>query len=245
MVFPSVVTMLHLILLESPLELVPPELAALKQVQSSASRRKKKPHELLLDQALHGKAMLRLDDHERRGRPDIVYLSLMALMETPLCKIGMLQTYIHLQDGRVIEVNPAVRLPRNYSRFIGLFEQLLLNGRVPPTGDPLLQIHDMSLEDLLTRLRSTHSHSLTILASESGQITTMNDLLALLPEDPLVPVIVGVGAFPHGDFSPAITHLFETHVSLDPEVMMAWHVCSEILWTYTLRHNIIQKRFTL
>ncbi len=236
--------MLHLILLESPIELIPPEMYALKQVQRSASRRGKKPQELLLDQAVHGKAMLRLDDHERRGRPDIVHLSLMTLMETPLCKSGFLQSYIHLQDGRIIVIDPTVRLPRNYSRFVGLMEQLMINGRVPLSGDSLLNIQNMALQNLINEIKSSHPHSPTILAIETGKKTDINQLISLLPEDIDTPVIVGVGAFPHGDFSQETTQLFDIHLALDSEIMMAWHVCAEVLWAYSLRTNIINKRLS-
>lgn len=244
-VFALVISMLHMILLECPLELVPPEISALKQVQRTASRRGKKPQEILLDQAIHGKAMLRLDEHERRGRPDIIHFSLMALMETPLCKSGLLRTHVHLQDGRIIEIDPSVRLPRSYSRFVGLFEQLLINGRVPPTGEPLLLIQNESIRELIKKIGPNHSHPLTILTLESGQRTDMKQLISLLPEDDATPVIVGVGAFPHGDFSDEIKQLFDTHIALDSDVMMAWHVCSEIIWSYSLKTNIISKRFAL
>ena len=95
------------------MELVPPELSAVKEIQKHAAKRGKKPTELLLDQSHHGRAMTRLKDGLQRGRPDIVFLSLLTIMETPLCKSGNLTVHLHLQDGRIVEVSPEVRLPRN------------------------------------------------------------------------------------------------------------------------------------
>jgi rRNA small subunit pseudouridine methyltransferase Nep1 len=233
--------MLNVVLLECALELVPSELTSLKEIQQHASRRKKRPNELLLDQSAHGRAMTRLEDGERRGRPDITYLCLMTLLETPLCKQGGLGVFLHLQDGRVVEVNPDVRLPRNYDRFVGLMEQLLLNGRVPSEGSPLLRVTGQSLSQLVTSLNKDGACS-TILALEGGGRVTPDELGRMMSE-PASPVILGVGAFPHGDLSPEIVALFKIRVELDTEVMMAWHVCAEILWTYSRQVRVIEERY--
>ena len=236
--------MLHVILLEAALELIPPELSALKQIQKHASKRNKKPNEILLDQSNHGRSMTRLEDGDRRGRPDIVLFSLQALLETPLCKAGSLSIHIHLQDGRIVEVNPTVRLPRNHDRFVGLMEQLLLKGQVPPTGDPLLRISNDSLSELISTLKGSSSDALTLLAVEGGQKSNMKSLVETFPSDMDIPVILGVGAFPHGDFQGNMSDVFKTHIELDRDVMMAWHVCSEILWAYSLKHEVIAKRYS-
>ena len=236
--------MLHIILLDCALELVPRELTSLKQIQKHATRRGKKPNELLLDQTHHGQSMTKLSDGERRGRPDIAFLSLMSILETPLCKEGLLSVHMHLQDGRIIEVQPDVRLPRNYDRFVGLMEQLLLMGRVPPQGDSLLHIREISLEDLLLKLKAKSNDAMTLLANEGGQKTSIEDLRNLLPQDPSVPVIVGVGAFPHGDLSEETVSMFDTHLELDREVMMAWHVCAEMLWAYSLSVDVFKNRYS-
>lgn len=234
--------MLHIILLNCALELVPRELASKKEVQRHANKRGKKSRELLLDQTHHGRAMTKMQDGLRRGRPDIVFHSLMSLLETPLCKAGLLTVHLHLQDDSIIEVNPEVRLPRNYDRFVGLMEQLLLTGRVPPTGTPLMQIIEKPLDALINSL-TTHTDSLSVLAVESGSKTTIDALRSTLPKDTSVPVVVGVGAFPHGAFPNAITGLFKTHLELDKEVMMAWHVCAEILWTYSGKIGVVGQRY--
>jgi rRNA small subunit pseudouridine methyltransferase Nep1 len=235
--------MLHVILLDSAIELVPTNLTSTKLVQKHANRRGKKPNQLLLDQSYHGQVMTKLEDADRRGRPDIAFLSLMALLETPLCKQGLLSIHLHLQDGRVVEVNPTVRLPRNYDRFVGLFEQLLVKGKVPPEGDFLLRVTDESLPDLVSRIRGENTQSITALCIEGGTQTTIDALEKIFPEDGAVPVILGVGAFPHGEISEEMKGFFQTHIELDPEVMMAWHVCAEVLWIYSKKMNVIQARY--
>jgi rRNA small subunit pseudouridine methyltransferase Nep1 len=232
--------MLHLVLLDCALELIPSEISSMKQIQKHAARRGKKPNELLLDQTHHGQSMTKLSEHERRGRPDITFLSLMSILETPLCKEGLLRVYLHLQDGRIVEVNPEVRLPRNYDRFVGLVEQLLITGRVPPKGDSLLNIIKKSLESLIKDIKA----KFTILTIKGGQKTTFEDLAELFPSDSSVPVIVGVGAFAHGFISESTTNLFKHKLALDKDVMMAWHVCSELLWAYSLSVGVVKTRYS-
>ncbi|MFW9832649.1 MAG: 16S rRNA methyltransferase [Candidatus Thorarchaeota archaeon] len=236
--------MLHIILLDCALELVPREISSLKQIQKHATRRGKKPSELLLDQTHHGQSMTKLSQNERRGRPDITFLSLMSLLETPLCKEGLLSVHLHLQDGRFVEVNPEVRLPRNYDRFVGLIEQLLLEGRVPPKGEPLLRIREVTIQTLISQLKSGSDIVETILATEGGHPTTLESLRNLLPHDSSVPVIIGIGAFPHGDLTKESASLFDTHLEFDREVMMAWHVCAEVLWTYSLNVGVFSTRYS-
>ena len=230
--------MLHVILLECAVELVPRELTSLKEIQAHARRRRKKPGQLMIDQTHHGRAMTRLDSMEKRGRPDITFLSLLSILETPLCKAGLLTVHLHLVDGRLMEISPDVRLPRNYDRFVGLFEQLLMNGRIPPEGEPLAKVIDTSLPDLVSNFAAGSGESLVLLAIEGGTKTSAESLRNLLSQDPTVPVILGVGAFPHGDIPDSTKELFSTHLELDKEVMMAWHVCAEVLWTYSSRVGV-------
>ena len=236
--------MLHIILLDCALELMPREISSLKQIQQYASRRGKKSSEIVLDQTYHGQSMTKLAQSERRGRPDIAFLSLLSILETPLCKEGLLDVHLHLQDGRIVSVQNDVRLPRNYDRFVGLIEQLLLEKQVPPQGTPLLKITQGSLESLILGLKAGSSKAITVLAIEGGKQTTIDVLRNLFPEDPAVPVIVGSGAFPHGTLSEEIVSLFDIHLELDREVMMAWHVCAELIWTYSLRVGVVKNRYS-
>ncbi len=237
--------MLHIILLDCALELVPREITTLKPIQKHAARRGKKPSELLLDQTHHGQSMVRLSQSERRGRPDITYISLLSILETPLCKEGLLTVHLHLQDEQIVEIQPDVRLPRNYDRFVGLMEQLLLEGRVPPQGDPLLRLVDISLEDLITKLKAGNKTVLTVLASEGGEKTSVNQLSNLLPQDSSVPVIVGIGSFPHGVLSDKVASLFNKHLELDKEMMMTWHICAEFVWLYSLKIDVVKSRYSV
>ncbi|MFX1264504.1 MAG: 16S rRNA methyltransferase [Promethearchaeota archaeon] len=235
--------MLHVILLDSAIELIPSEISSSKQIQRHAGKRGKKPTDMLLDQTHHGRVMTKLENSERRGRPDIAYHCLLSLLETPLCKEGLLTVNVHLQDGRIVEVNPSVRLPRNYDRFVGLIEQLLKEGRVPSDGEPLLRISNNTLQELFSSLRGAADRGVSILCTLGGERTSVDELGKILPIDSSVPVMIGVGAFPHGDLSQETKDEFETHVELDKDMMMAWHICAEVIWMYSWRVGVVKSRY--
>lgn len=58
-------------------------------------------------------------------RPDILHQEMLALLDSPLNKAGLLKIYIQTQKKVLIDVNPSIRIPRTYKRFAGLFVQLL------------------------------------------------------------------------------------------------------------------------
>jgi len=58
-------------------------------------------------------------------RPDICHQELLALLDSPLNKAGLLQVYIRTTNNVLIEINPSIRIPRTYKRFSGLIVQLL------------------------------------------------------------------------------------------------------------------------
>jgi len=78
------------ILADSELEIIPPEIARLPAIRKDAERRGKRAEEMLLDSSLHHSAMRGLDQWERRGRPDIVHMSMLIANESILNREGML-----------------------------------------------------------------------------------------------------------------------------------------------------------
>lgn len=58
-------------------------------------------------------------------RPDILHQELLALLDSPLNKAGLLKVYIQSTKKVLIDVNPSIRIPRTYKRFAGLMVQLL------------------------------------------------------------------------------------------------------------------------
>jgi rRNA small subunit pseudouridine methyltransferase Nep1 len=179
-----------LVLAEASLELVPQEIAGHPAVLADARRRGKRPGELLLDRARHHRAMASLPNAHKRGRPDIVHQVLLAYQFSLLNLKGLGRLYIHTIADYVIEVDPATRPPKNYYNFVGLMEQLLLAGRVPPRGRPLMSARRIGLRRLLESL----GREWVVLHEEGRRV----DPLEL--GKTLAGSVVVVGGFPHGDF---------------------------------------------
>ena len=64
------------------------------------------------------------------SRPDITHQLLLALLDSPLNKAGMLQVYIETTKNVLIEVSPATRIPRTFKRFAGLMGACTAHNRV-------------------------------------------------------------------------------------------------------------------
>lgn len=77
-----------------------------------------------------GYELLNCDDHgglhRKAGRdpalsrPDITHQLLLALLDSPLNKAGLLQVLIETSKHVLIEVSPHTRIPRTFKRFAGL-----------------------------------------------------------------------------------------------------------------------------
>jgi rRNA small subunit pseudouridine methyltransferase Nep1 len=125
------------ILSSKPLEVVSPS-------TNTMMKRKSHPVIVLLDQATLETVknrrgvyeLLNCDDHRdlcrkklhkdpNDYRPDILHQELLALLDSPLNKAGLLKVYISTTKKVLIEVNPSIRIPRTYKRFAGLMVQLL------------------------------------------------------------------------------------------------------------------------
>jgi rRNA small subunit pseudouridine methyltransferase Nep1 len=65
----------------------------------------------------------KLTKHNRDAslyRPDLVHQALLAVLDSPLNKAGLVQVYLRTIRNVAIEVNPSVRIPRTFKRFCGL-----------------------------------------------------------------------------------------------------------------------------
>lgn len=213
-----------LVLVDASLELVPKEIAKHPSVEETAKRRRKRPLTILLDKSLHYHAMKRLPNQEKRGRPDIVHLCMLEILESPLCTKGYVQPYVHTIGGQVIKVRPDVRLPKNYNRFVGLMEQLLVFGKVPPKGETLLEVIGKGLDRVIEDFKP----SIRILLSERGVHKPPLELAdEILREKSKVMMMIG--AFPHGEFSHEVQNAADKVISLCGSVLEGFIAVSAIM----------------
>jgi rRNA small subunit pseudouridine methyltransferase Nep1 len=237
---------LTLALVESALQLIPEQIQAHPQIKEYAKRRQKSPGEVLLDRSFHNAAMQRLArTHyklpvERMGRPDIVHSTLLQVLETPLNWEGHLRTLVHTQGDQVISIDPKVRLPKNYVRFVGLIEQLFAEGQVPRKGEPLLKLQKMPLHQLLSQLAPSKVLGLTTL----GKPKLLREVAQYASEfkDPMILV----GGFPRGHFTDKTRQLASETFKVDKEPLDAWIVAGRLVydfeWAIGLAQNRLEQR---
>ena len=217
--------MLHLVLVDSELERVPRGISDHRVIQRFARRQGRLPTELLLDSSLHHPAIRRLGDSDRRGRPDIVHQCLLAALDSPLNREGLLMTHVHTRNDEVITIDPSTRIPRAYHRFVGLMEQLFLTRAAPPEK-PLLRLQSSSLADLHSRIKPTH----TICFSERGDRKGYVELFRGFSRTDEVCVLIG--AFPHGDFLSDVSKISDETVCIDPEPLHASTIVARAIHAY-------------
>jgi len=233
---------LNLALVESALQLVPTEIQPHSQIKKYAERRMKKPSEVLLDRTFHHTAMQKLARKrfhlpvEKMGRPDIVHNTLLQILETPLNWENQLRVFVHTQDDHVISVNPKIRLPKNYIRFVGLIEQLFAKRQVPEQGDPLMKIEKGTVQSLITRIRPSRVLGFSVLGTPTLMRTAANDAGNLV--DPLVII----GGFPRGHFSDTTTHALNSMLKVDPESLDAWVVTGRFVYDFEWAIGVAQHR---
>jgi rRNA small subunit pseudouridine methyltransferase Nep1 len=239
MKFKSGIILLTFILAEAALETIPIELWNKSIIQRYSKKKRKPPNQLLLDISFHYSAMKSLDNNLKRGRPDLTHFTLLQALGSPLNKEGFLQVFVQTTNNYVIRINPEVRLPRNYNRFVGLIEKLFQEGRVPYEGEPLLILEKKNLQDLLGEIKADY-----ILAfSRKGKPKTIQNAVSVL-QSKHRPVVI-VGGFAHGPFSETTIQLVDDFFCVDPEMLEVWTITSRVLYEYEKSLSIPKKRLRL
>lgn len=202
--------MFNIILLESSISLLPKRFWNWPEAKAYHRRFGVPPERQILDISFHYD-IVRTLKNPKLGRPDIVHLTLLSVFAIPREELG--EIYVHTVEGTVYEVSKEVRLPKNYFRFLGLMSQLLSYGRVPPTGKALLKrIDDRGLKEL--------AEGRLILMDERGERVNIKELCQMANDG----YLIGIGAFPHGDFSPEVLKLSVRRVSVSSRTLEAYQV---------------------
>lgn len=185
----------------------------------------KKPlKKTILDVSIHNHLMNNLPEKNKRGRPDIIHTALLLALGARLNKQGYLQIYIHTRNDEIITINPEVRIPRNYNRFVGLMEQLFEVKTIPsPTERPLLALTSQTLEDLLHHLEP----DLILLFTENAPVLNKETIQNLLLEK--IKVVILIGGFPHSDFSEKVYKIPAIKVSIYSEPLDTLVVLSYVI----------------
>ena len=94
--------MLTVILVESSLELIPNQMYNHPSVTSYSKKFKKIPAETLLDNSWHFGAMKGLENEIKRGRPDIIHLTLLSICTTPAFYDNKIKVFVHTINNEII-----------------------------------------------------------------------------------------------------------------------------------------------
>ena len=211
-----------MILAESALELVPKELQSHNSVLAYSKKMSKKPSEVILDVSWHFAAMKGIKDEIKRGRPDLVHFCLLECCTIPLYFEKKLSVYVHTIDDKVIFVGDNVRLPKSYHRFAGLIEKLYSEGKIEQNGEKLLEIKDMTFDDLIDKIDAKKVIGL----STKGQTKSYDKIAQDVGKDSCIVV----GGFSKGHFSNETLKRINNLVSVDKNSLEAHVVISRLLY---------------
>jgi rRNA small subunit pseudouridine methyltransferase Nep1 len=216
------------VLVDSEIELVPKTYWSHPAVVLNAKKRKKKPSRVLLDTNLHHSLFQDPSERNRRGRPDIIHQFLLIGLESMLNMDGGLRLYVHTRNDELITISPETRIPKNYNRFCGLFEELFRTGAVPSGREPLISIQEkMGLEDVVSRVKEAGPGSELVISMDPGG--EMINPIDLIDGSEPAHMICLIGGFSSGDFISDISKISEKMISFHQRELKAWSVEMEIV----------------
>ncbi|MGQ9479132.1 MAG: 16S rRNA methyltransferase [Thermoproteota archaeon] len=212
---------------DSSLELVPPQYASHPQVVSNARKRGKKPYKTMLERSRHHRLLLKLENGEKRGRPDILHTCLKIVSDSPVYKRGLMDVLIHTVDNKWIVFKDRIRIPVTYDNFICLMEKLLWDGRIlDPGGRLLMEVTSMeSISKILA------GFSRKILMTHAGRMVELREYVRSVSIEG-EPVCFFIGAYPRGRPSEETWRIVDEKISVYKDVLTAWTVTAWL--TYEL-----------
>ena len=197
---------LTIILAECGLELIPKEIRKHPAIQRNLKRDNYSSQ--LLDNALHHSAMVKLKDVGKRGRPDITHSCLLNALGSPLNKSGNLKIYIHTLNNKIFEINPKIKIARNYNRFKGLMAKLLRENEIRIKELLLISQFNGNLRNLVKSFKKKE----IVIFSSKGVLVKYH--LDLFDKDLTKNYIVIIGGFQKGYFAEDILNLSDKIVSI-------------------------------
>ena len=217
--------MLTIILAESSLELIPKKMHTHPSVTSYSKKFKKDPSKTLLDNSWHFAAMKGLENEIKRGRPDIVHLTLLSICTTPAFYEKHVNVQVHTVNNKVINISSNTRLPKSYHRFQGLMEQLFVEKKIRSSedGQILMSIEDSDLSHLVDGY-----DQIVGLTTDAPQITTFEKFSKLITENSCVII----GGFQKGHFSSDTANILTQEFRIGNSSLEAHLIASRLVYEY-------------
>ncbi len=216
--------MLYIILAESSLELIPKKIHNHPSVTSYSKKFKKNSSNTLLDNSWHFGAMKGLDNEIKRGRPDIIHLTLLSLCTTPVFYKNRIKVFVHTVNDQIISINNNTRLPKSYHRFQGLMEKLFLTKKIESEDEILMEMKNSSLPQLISKIKPTQIIGLTT----QGQKTSLDKLVEQIEENSCIIL----GGFQKGHFNNETDKIIDKSFSINDSSLEAHLVASRLAYEY-------------
>lgn len=164
--------------------------------------------------------MLSLRDSEKRGRPDLVHVAVLAVTGTPLYLEGNVKLFVHTYPDVVLEIPEKTRLPKNFIRFRGLMEEAL-------AGDSqggLILVREIGIRELIQNIDAKLVVALSVQGKTSSAEKLAREVTGI--QDPCVVV----GGFPHGHFTKETLAQADELVRIDARPLEAHVVASRVVY---------------
>jgi len=223
--------LLTIVLAASELEKIPSSIFSHPAITSYANQRNKKPEQMILDSNYHHNAMKNLLEGDRRGRPDIVHMFLLTSLESIANKEGKLKVIVHTRNNEAVYVNPKTRIMRNYSRFIGLVEQIFEKKSITTQNETLIELHENITLDKIIKQEKT---DVVIVFSPDGKKVKLTNFFKDIKKKKQENILCIIGGFPKGDFHFDFSKTSYNVVSIYDKPLTAWTVTGEVLVNYNL-----------
>jgi rRNA small subunit pseudouridine methyltransferase Nep1 len=216
--------MLHLVIAETELELIPEELHSNSEIKNYCRSRGKKPDKCVLDANQTPNATISISNGAVRGRPEILHICLLNALESDLYRNEKIQIWVHTRQDKVIKIDHRFRIPRMYSRFLSLMEELFDSGQVPPEGLASLTLEEKTLKNLVKSIKP----SKTYILSKQGKNIKKSTLIKQISKSKK-PLII-VGGFTDRDFSEKTKKLTKEIYSISENQLMSWSVLGAVVY---------------
>jgi rRNA small subunit pseudouridine methyltransferase Nep1 len=162
----------------------------------------------------------RLQDEFKRGRPDLLHITLLSVTSTPLYQDGLVKVFVHTNNDVVLEFEEKTRPPKSYARFRNLVEGVFVER--PDAG--LIRAYDCPLPGLLRSVKA----DLVVALSTLGRQRTFEDTAVQLAMKKSPTVLIG--GFARGHFSPSTVRAAEELVRVDERPLDAHVVAARLIY---------------
>ena len=216
--------MLSIILVESSLELIPKQMYNHPSVKSYSKKFKKTASTTLLDNSWHFGAMKGIENEIKRGRPDIIHLTLLSICTSPAFYENKIKVFVHTVNDEIISINNSTHLPKSYHRFQGLMEKLFLTKKIQYEDKILMELEKSSLSQLISKIKPIQIIGFTT----QGKKITLEKLVEQIKENSCILI----GGFQKGHFSKETEKTIKQSFSIHDSSLEAHLVASRLVYEY-------------